>query len=56
MRDIVKQPEEQIVHRISMNASEEKWALDCSQNGRGRRTIKVILWTFTACITMLTVS
>lgn len=27
MRDIVKQPEEQIVHRISMNASEEKMSL-----------------------------
>lgn len=31
MRDIVKQPEEQIVHRISTNASEEKWALHGSQ-------------------------
>lgn len=43
MRDIVKQPEEQIVHRISMNASEEKRALDFSLNGRGRRIIKVML-------------
>jgi len=30
MRHIVKQPEEQIVHRILMNAPEEKGALDCS--------------------------